>query len=452
MFRLVLPFLIFLINGASLEAQIIKLKDWIYDENIKTPNIHLKGLPLSQPIVDLNSAGKLILSFDDLSDEEVDYFYTIIHCTADWEKTDLEPVEYIEGYDEGEIYDFFYSGATREPYTHYRLQLPNDEIAWKLSGNYLLYVYFYDGDIQVPILTKRFMVVESEVGIAASFRFPINTEYIRSHHEMAVEVNTRQMDLRSPEQQLRLYVYQNGRWDKAITDQRYDRYIGNKYAFDRFGKYVLPAGKEFRHLNNRYINSPAGDIMSLERDDDGYYATRYPEASRYYDSYLTYYDINGQYVIQNKEEPLRSREIVNYSTSQVGDSTIVSQTISSQTYIQDSLCLRCEYVRVLFTLKVRDKLDSDVYIFGNLSGWNLDPNFKMEYDPYRKAYFVELLLKQGYYDYLYAIEGENGEIDTETLEGNWHETENDYLLLVYDRHTFNRYDRLIAARMVNSSQ
>ena len=74
----------------------------------------------------------------------------------------------------------------------------------------------------------------------------------------------------------------------------------------------------------------------------------------------------------------------------------------------DSLCLNCEYVRVLFTLKIGEELKDDIYIFGGLSGWRTDPAFKMDYDPYSKAYFAEILLKQGYYDYVYAISGEEG--------------------------------------------
>lgn len=433
-------------------SQDFELIDKIYDQNIRTPNIHLKGLPLSQPIVDLNSTGKLVLSFDDLADLEVEYFYTIYHCTADWELSELEQVEYVDGYDEGEIYGIHYSGPTQVPYTHYRLHLPNEEIAWKLSGNYIIYVYYYDGSVRIPVLTRRFMVVESEVGISATFRFPINTELLKTHQELAVTVNTRQMQMRSPEQQLKLYIYQNGNWERGISDQRFDRYLGNSYSFDRLGKYTFPALKEYRHLNNRYINSPAGDIMSLERDEDGYYAVMYPDDIRWTDTYFTYFDLNGQFLIQNKEEIIRQREVVEYTQQGSGDSAIINQSVSTERYIADSLCLNCEYVRVLFSLRVPDRIDNEVYIYGGLSDWQLLPRFKMTYDPYRKAYFAEVLLKQGYYDYVYAIKQEDGSIDTETLEGNWHETENDYLMLVYDRHNFNRYDRLIGARVVNSSQ
>jgi hypothetical protein len=435
----------------ALSAQEFKYENRIYDSNIKTVKFHLKGLPLSQPIVDLNSSGRLQLSFDDLSDIEVDYYYTIIHCDADWKPSDIDPVEYLTGFDEGEIYNYYYSGSTEIPYTHYRISLPNNEIKWKYSGNYLLHVYYYESGDIVSAITQRFMVSENLLGVSSKFNYPTKTEHMKTHHELRITLDARQENLRSPDDQLRMYVYQNGRWDVAVKDQRYDHYLGNKYYYDFPGKYAFAAHKEFRHLNNRYINSPAGDIMAFERDDQGFYAVRYPEASRYYDSYVTYYDINGQFVIQNKEEPIRQREIISYSEQSVGDTIINVQSIANERYILDSLCLNCEYVRVLFSLKTGESLKKDIYIFGGLTGWQLDSTFKMDYDPYSKAYFAEVLLKQGYYDYMYAIDGEDG-VDTQSLEGNWHETENDYLVLVYDRHPFNRYDRLVAARMVNSSQ
>lgn len=443
--------IIFVLFG-SIFSQVIDYQNCIYDKNVKSVKLHLKGLPLSQPIVDYKSNGQLLLSFDDLSEYEVEYFYTIYHCTADWEKSDIDPLIYLKNYNEGEIDDYFFSGATEIPYAHYRLTLPNEEVAWSISGNYVIVVYYYDGSEKVPVLSRRFMVNENTVGISADFRYPNDASTYRTHQEMAIEVNTLNQRLRAPETQLRLYVYQNGRWDESVTDQRYDRYIGNVYRYDYPGKYSFMAYKEFRPYNNRYINSPAGDIMSLERDEEGYYAVRYPDEPRLYEPYLTYIDLNGQYIIQNKEEPIRQRELIEYSTRRQADTLIPDQTITQEYYIQDSLCLRCEYVNSLFTLKVREKLDGNVYLFGAFSGWRLDPQFQMDYDPYTKAYFAEVLLKQGYYDFYYAVERDDGEIDTYTLEGSWHETENEYLILVYNKHPFNQYHRLIGAKVVNSNQ
>ena len=73
--------------------------------------------------------------------------------------------------------------------------------------------------------------------------------------------------------------------------------------------------------------------MAFERDEMGYYAVKYPDASRYYDSYITYYDINGQFIVQNKEEPIRRREIISYDEQNVGDTVINVQSITNERYI-----------------------------------------------------------------------------------------------------------------------
>ena len=171
-------------------------------------------------MIDLNSGGRLQLSFDDLSDVEVDYFYTVVHCDANWNRSEIEPVEYLIGFDEGEIYDYYYSGSTEVPYTHYRLALPNNEIGWKYSGNYVLHVYYYDGSEPVSMLTQRFMVSENLLSISAQFNYPTKTEHLKTHHEMRITLDTKQQNLRSPEDQLRMYVYQNGRWDMSVENQR----------------------------------------------------------------------------------------------------------------------------------------------------------------------------------------------------------------------------------------
>lgn len=435
----------------NLLSQNIELNNRVYDKNVKSVKFHINGLPMSQPVVDLGTSGRLLLTFDDVSEYEVDYFYTIVHCTADWEKSDIQDLLYLQNYDEGEIENYLFSGSTEVPYTHYMLRLPNEEVGWKISGNYVLIVYYYDNGERVPVFTRRFMVTESLVGITANFRYPTNAEHLKTHHEMGVEVNTYNLSLRSPETQLRLYVYQNGRWDEGLLDKRYDRYFGNLYKYDLPGKITFPAYKEFRHVNARFINSPSGDFASLQRDEQGYYAVLLPDRTRLYDNYHTYFDLNGQYIIQNREEPIKYREVVEYNTTQVGDTAVTTETVTTESYVQDEHCLRCEYMRVVFSLDADEPFDEDVYIFGEFTGWRLDPLYKMEYSPLSKAYFAEVLLKQGYYDYFYALDKE-GEIDTYTLEGSWHETENDYLILVYDRHPFNQYDRLIGVRMVNSNQ
>ena len=78
----------------------------------------------------------------------------------------------------------------------------------------------------------------------------------------------------------------------------------------------------------------------------------------------------------------------------------------------------------------------------------------MTYNPQTKAYEKDLLLKQGGYNYLYAVvpygsnstalNKNNNTKVMETVEGNAWETENEYAIYVYHRPFGCRYDKLIA--------
>ena len=60
------------------------------------------------------------------------------------------------------------------------------------------------------------------------------------------------------------------------------------------------------------------------------------------------------------------------------------------------------------------------------------------------AYECVLQLKQGYYDYEYAVMPDKDNVPDETIiEGSHYETENEYTILVYYRFLGTRYDQLI---------
>ena len=61
-----------------------------------------------------------------------------------------------------------------------------------------------------------------------------------------------------------------------------------------------------------------------------------------------------------------------------------------------------------------------------------------------------LLLKQGFYNYKYVIERDDEVIELNTISGNFHFTENSYLILVYYRNFGDIYDSIIGVGSTNS--
>ena len=64
-------------------------KNETFNTQIKTLLCHKKETELSLSIINLNSEEQLLISFDDLEADIKDYYYTIIHCNADWTASDL---------------------------------------------------------------------------------------------------------------------------------------------------------------------------------------------------------------------------------------------------------------------------------------------------------------------------------------------------------------------------
>ena len=116
--------------------------------------------------------------------------------------------------------------------------------------------------------------------------------------------------------------------------------------------------------------------------------------------------------------------------------------------------LQCDYATVLFSIKQNLPLDeADVYVFGELSDWQLKPEFRMQYDPVTQVYWCDTWLKQGHYDYQYVVvDRKTGKPELDGLEGNWYTTGNQYTVLVYFRPFGARYDRLMGAVSLNSTR
>ena len=55
------------------------------------------------------------------------------------------------------------------------------------------------------------------------------------------------------------------------------------------------------------------------------------------------------------------------------------------------------------------------------------------------------MLKQGYYNYYY-------DTPDDSVEGNFYQTQNEYLILVYARPIGSRYDSLVGWKVVRSEE
>ena len=406
-----------LISTCLGQEEDIYYSDFVYVDYIKSVIFDVYGYPNSFPVISLTSGGALSLSFDDLEGDTKNYTYRIIHCDKDWNPSDLDEVDYIDGFNGEDIRTVEYSYGQIIPYTHYSLRLPNEDIQWRISGNYLLIVYDEEGD-PFPVITRRFMVSEQAIGILPEMERPRQVDKINTHHAIRLELDVTNFRVDRPLNEIEVVILQNKSWTNAIKGIKPKFVSGNRVRFDLMGDLSFPALKEFRQFDTRSIDYRLEGVESIEKYRNGTDVWLEMDHKRTYDNYHTISDFNGGYHIIAHD---------------VNDPRLEGQ-----------------YVNVIFTLKCPFPYEGqNVFIYGNLCDWELINEFKMDYDERGGYYRGEVLLKQGVYDYMYALE-KNGKLNLVELEGSWKETENDYTILVYYSPFGSRYDQLIASRTFNS--
>ncbi|MCB0665673.1 MAG: DUF5103 domain-containing protein [Saprospiraceae bacterium] len=388
----------------------------VYQPTIKSVLFTIPGLYTSAPIVNLGG-GRLYLSFDELANDARYLRYRIEHCNRDWTPSDLEQMEFMEGFNDEELRTVEFSVNTRVPYAHYELQIPNQDFRWTKSGNYLLHVY--DEDTGEPMLTRRFMVMENIVKVIATLKKPADVSKINTHHEIEFTVNHKDFPISNPRQEVSATVLQNYRWDNAITGVEPYLVQPDELVFNYLDRLVFPAGKEFRSVDIRNLRFPSQNVAEVDRFASTPEVKMKPDEKRTYQNYHLEPDINGWFVIKTNED--------------------------------DDSDVEADYAHILFSLESAQPLfDQDVYLVGGFCDWQINPAYKMEYEDRYSAYFGEAILKQGVYDYIYAaVPKDGGTPDFEILEGNWHETENYYTILIYYRPFGQRYDRLIGVTTIS---
>jgi hypothetical protein len=95
----------------------------------------------------------------------------------------------------------------------------------------------------------------------------------------------------------------------------------------------------------------------------------------------------------------------------------------------DDVELSSDYLEVSFSLSHPDFGDvPDVYVFGGLTGWSLDPDWQMRYDVEKQEYKLTRWMKQGWYDYRYVAVGEGSR---HAFEADHAGTPNAYTVFVH---------------------
>lgn len=396
-------------------------QDFIYQENIKTVLLFRQGDELSQPIIELGTGQKIVLVFDDLEGDVKDYRYTVKHCDAFWNDSEIQQQEYIDGFPDDEIRDYKMSFNTIQPYTNYRLIFPTDYIRLKKSGNYIIKVYVGSDPDQNIAFTRRFMVLEQKALISGRVVKTSDLDSRYTGQQLDFKVDASNLYVHNLYNDIQVVVRQNTRWDNVVQNIRPRMVIGSELDYSVMPEITFEAGNEFRYFDMKTVRYTTDRMQKLNLTNEAYEVYLYPDRPRNNIDYVSEEDINGKRLIA-----------------------------SNQTEYDYS---RGEYVWVSFLLPwSKPFMTGNVYVFGELSNWQFSKSNRMVYNFNLNAYAATLYLKQGYYNYCYAfLEDGSSEATLAPIEGSHWETENLYTVYVYQREPGSFYDRLVGVAYFSST-
>jgi len=385
----------------------------VFSQEIVLPPTHIKSIQIIAsegtgfvPIIQKN--GSIELSFDDLEADEKDYYYLIEHCDRNWKTSDLLPTEFVRGYQKEQIRNFDNSFNTLQNFTHYTLNIPNEQSQILISGNYRLSILNDDEEV---VFSRYFIVYEPVTAVGVSVHQSREGYLLDSHQSIQFVINYTGLTINNPHEEIFPVIFQNFDFSTQINGLK-PQFMRNDqllYKYDKETAYR--GGNEFLNFDTKEMLSTNMNIASVFSGKDLYETILYPDIPRAFDPYTYYPDVNGAYVIRNAR-------VENSNTE-------------------------ADYSWINFSLTIPEIMGKKVYVYGGFNNFQLTAENLMEYNPLTQSYEAEILLKQGFYNYNYITLNDKNQIDTTEINGSFYETENEYQVVVYYSKFGSKYDRII---------
>jgi hypothetical protein len=411
-------FNLFLTLNLKSQIKVDSLPGWnTKSEALGNIQFYPSGNPLGFPQLSLYELEPLLLKFDIFGTIEEQLSYKIVHCNYDWSTSDLDAMEYMEGFEENTLYAFSGSFNTTVDYVHYQLKIPNNDIKFLLSGNYIIRVY---NENKEELLSRRFIVYEPDVSIEMQLDI-FQSQMYNDRQALNVKVIPERLGFSELMGNIKLSVIQNLNWHTNQYFEKYNTDGESNILFNNPGQIVFDGINEFRFFDIKSLKFISERVDYMEYQPPHYHV--YLKADNLWGTrdYFSNVDLSGNFYIRNQES-------------------------------NDDDMLDADYVWVHFKLNTEIPLAADVYIDGLISDWQFGENF-MEYNPETGNYQVSLFLKQGIYNYRYVTkEYKSGLVYRDITEGNYYQTGNDYRVFLYYRKLGEFNDRVIGYGLLSTGQ
>lgn len=372
-------------------------------DNIKSLQVYRGNQKDSHPSIRLGSNDVITLRFDELGGTSRLYRVRIRHRNADWSDSRLLTDFYLRGYREDLIEGGQPSSVQNPHYMHYHYRFPNENMQLQLSGNYLMEILEYESSR--VIFSVPFLVHENSgrMEIELEELFGLDARY-RVHHQPFARFAYPSFVV-SPVTDLDVRFVQNRFWGRARSADEHDVSESGVYRAYLSRPESFVGVYEFRHLDLRRYDAAGPEVVEVRS------GTIPPQVWLF-------------------------RDVVNLDVSPR------RRTPATHGFPRDDL--RARYVDVRFELELpeREATDLPIYVYGPFNNWTIHENNRMEYHSSTDSYVGRAIIKEGEYDYKYALV-ERGRIDDFRLDASFASTSQEYTTMVYFRDPGLQADRLL---------
>jgi hypothetical protein len=357
--------------------------------------------------------------FDDLYGNEANYYYSLQHCNYDWTpSSQLTINDYLQGFDSQRIQEYRNSFNTLQIYSRYMLAFPNKFTSIKLSGNYVLKILNEDREV---VFSRRFIVYEDQVSVPLQVKRARGADVLQEKHNMDFSIKTNAFIFQNPLQNIKVVLFQNGRFDNAVYNVKPQYTIGNDliYKYDKETQFW--AGNEYLYFENKDVRNAVNNVLRISAGEI-YSTILYTNQARANVPYTFYPDVNGNFITRNINPSVENPH------------------------------LESDYTWVYFSLSAPAFFEKkDIYVGGMFNNYAKTDEYKMEYNEKTSMYEKAVMIKQGFNNFMYITADKKGVVDGKNaVDGNFYQTENDYNIFIYYRENNQRYDRVIGRGSANS--
>ncbi|MDG3580770.1 DUF5103 domain-containing protein [Galbibacter pacificus] len=368
------------------------------------------------PIVKIGES--VNLTFDDLYADEKDYYYKIEHCNYNWSPSKLLKSQFLDGIDDQRIMRYQNSLSTIQPYTNYKLTLPNQQTKFKVTGNYILKVVDNTGEV---IFSRRFAVYKELVQVGAVTKRSRNFDIIDKAQRLEFFINSPDYELVNPQQEVKVALIKNSNFSTMITGLKPQFISGNQLIYKYDKEATFEGGNEYFWFDTKEIRVANNSIAKVKLTNR-YNHYLYTNEIRKDKPYTYNPDINGDFYIRSID-----------GTGQNPDH-------------------EADYSFIRFSLEYNNTIGLDkIYVYGKFNNYALTDENLLKFNEETNTLNTAILLKQGFYNYKFVKVNGEGITDLNFICGNFWQTENTYTILVYYREFGNNYDSIIGIGSASST-